>query len=70
MEKPTKKRTNKPEINRKSYSTFMSKNKENRVLISFYDREIKAKKELLKPENMTEREFYKACLEAYEKPLK
>lgn len=66
----TKKRTNKPETNLKSITTFNEKNKQNRVLINFYDGEIKAKKETLKPQGMTEREFYKACLEAYEKTLK
>jgi len=70
MEKPTKKRTNKPETNLKSIITFNEKNRQNRVLINFYDAEIKAKKELLKPQGMTEREFYKACLEAYEKTFK
>jgi hypothetical protein len=59
-------RKNKPEVLKKAFDKFHQKNKSDRVTINFFDADIKAKKEALKPEGVTEKDFYKLCLEAYE----
>lgn len=68
--KVLKKRTNKPDVLKKASKAFHEKNIDDRLVINFFDSEIKKLYNKLIPKNMTKKEFQKLLLETYEKTLK